>query len=47
MRHGYNVSETAYRTGYSDPNYFTKVFKKEFGCTPSEFIADIGTDAKH
>ena len=42
MRQGYNVSETAYRTGYSDPNYFTKVFKKEFGRTPSEFIADLG-----
>lgn len=40
LREGFNVSETAYRTGYSDPNYFTKVFKKEFGCTPTEYIAD-------
>lgn len=40
LRDGFNVSETAYRTGYSDPNYFTKVFKKEFGCTPTEYIAD-------
>ncbi|MDE5940695.1 MAG: response regulator [Muribaculaceae bacterium] len=39
LREGFNVSETAYRTGYSDPNYFTKVFKKEFGLTPSEFLA--------
>lgn len=40
LREGFNVSETAYRTGYSDPNYFTKVFKKEFGRTPTEFISD-------
>lgn len=41
LKQGYNDSETAYRTGYSDPNYFTKVFKKEFGITPSEFIAGL------
>lgn len=40
LRQGYNVSETAYRTGYSDPNYFTKVFKKEFGQTPTEFLSN-------
>lgn len=40
LRQGYNVSETAYRTGYSDPNYFTKVFKKEFGLTPTEFLSN-------
>ena len=39
LKSGYNVSETAYRTGYSDPNYFTKVFKKEFGVTPSEYLS--------
>lgn len=39
LKSGYNVSETAYRTGYSDPNYFTKVFKKEFGIPPKEYIA--------
>lgn len=46
MRQGYNVSETAYRTGYADPNYFTKVFKKEFSCTPSEFIASLQDSAQ-
>lgn len=39
LRQGYNVSETAYRTGYADPNYFTKVFKKEFSLTPTDFLA--------
>lgn len=35
---GYNVSETAYKTGFSDNNYFSKSFKKEMGCTPTEFV---------
>ena len=30
------VSEVAYRTGFSDPNYFTICFKKEFGESPSK-----------
>lgn len=31
------VSEIAYSVGFSDPKYFTKCFKKEFGKTPSEY----------
>jgi len=31
-----NVSEIAYRMGYSDPAYFSRVFSKHFGVTPSE-----------
>lgn len=34
----YNVSEVAYMTGFSFPNYFSKVFKKFFGCTPNELL---------
>lgn len=37
LREGYNVSETAYQTGFSNPNYFSKVFKKEFGVKPTEY----------
>lgn len=37
LRQGYNVSETAYETGFSDPNYFSKVFKKVYGIPPKEF----------
>ncbi|MEX2567604.1 MAG: ATP-binding protein, partial [Cyclobacteriaceae bacterium] len=33
-----NVSETAFRIGYSDINYFGIQFKKQFNKTPSEFI---------
>ncbi len=35
---GKNVSEASYAVGISDPNYFTKCFRKEFGITPTEFL---------
>ncbi len=38
LREGYNVSETAYRTGFSDPSYFSKAFKKQMGVSPTEYI---------
>jgi ligand-binding sensor domain-containing protein/signal transduction histidine kinase/DNA-binding response OmpR family regulator len=34
---GYNVSETTYQTGFADPNYFSKCFKKEFGVRPTDY----------
>ena len=37
LQNGYSVSETAYSIGFSDPNYFSKSFKKEFNVTPSEY----------
>jgi AraC-like DNA-binding protein len=33
-----NVSEVAERTGYADPLYFSRVFRRHFGVPPSEFI---------
>lgn len=33
---GYRVSEAAYQTGFTDPNYFTTCFRKEFGENPSK-----------
>lgn len=33
----------AERTGYTDPNYFSYVFKRHFGVSPSKFRAGSGT----
>jgi signal transduction histidine kinase/ligand-binding sensor domain-containing protein/DNA-binding NarL/FixJ family response regulator len=33
---GYNVSEAAYKTGFSDVKYFSKQFKAQFGYSPSQ-----------
>lgn len=38
---GMNVSEASFAVGISDPNYFTKCFKRQFGQTPSDFIKSI------
>jgi signal transduction histidine kinase/DNA-binding response OmpR family regulator/ligand-binding sensor domain-containing protein len=32
-----NISEIAYDVGFNDPNYFSRVFSKEFGDTPREY----------
>lgn len=32
-----NVSETAYEFGFSDPSYFSKLFKKHFGVSPTDY----------
>lgn len=34
----YSVSEAASEVGFSDPNYFTRVFRAREGISPSEFI---------
>ncbi|WP_268125286.1 alpha/beta fold hydrolase [Roseivirga pacifica] len=33
-----NIAEIAYQTGFSNPSYFSKCFKKEFGTSPSIFM---------
>ena len=32
-----NISEIAYDVGFADPNYFSRMFQKEFGKSPREF----------
>lgn len=31
------ISEITYMVGFSNPNYFSTVFKAKYGCTPSDF----------
>jgi pimeloyl-ACP methyl ester carboxylesterase/AraC-like DNA-binding protein len=38
LENNHNIAEVAYQTGYSNPSYFSKSFKREFGVTPSDFI---------
>jgi len=33
------IADIAYRVGFSDPNYFSSVFKKTFGKPPSELVS--------
>jgi AraC-like DNA-binding protein len=35
----YSVSEAAYKTGFSNPKYFSKCFQKEFGVMPSKYLS--------
>jgi DNA-binding response OmpR family regulator len=35
-----NVSEIAFKVGFSSPGYFAKCFKIQFGRTPSEYLSD-------
>ncbi len=39
-KEGVNVTETAYSFGFTNMSYFTKCFNREFGMTPSEFLAN-------
>ena len=35
----FNISEVAYKTGFSSPSHFARTFKKEMGQTPSEYLS--------
>lgn len=37
MKQGKLISEVAYKVGYNDPNYFSRVFKKEYNVSPSDY----------
>ncbi len=32
-----SISEIAFKTGFNDPKYFSRIFKKFYGLSPSEF----------
>lgn len=33
-----NISEIAYTVGYNDPKYFSRIFSKQYGASPSEYL---------
>lgn len=37
LNHEINIADVAYLSGYNDPSYFSRIFTKEMGITPSEF----------
>ena len=37
LDHEYNVSKVASMCGYDEPLYFSRVFKKHFGCSPIQY----------
>ena len=37
LKENLSILEVAQKTGFADPNYFSKVFKKEVGVSPSEY----------
>ena len=42
-----NIAEIAVSCGYSDPLYFSKVFKKQIGASPKEYIKQHMTNNNH
>ncbi len=38
-----NISEVAYAVGFNDPKYFSRIFKKQFGKSPSEYQKSLLT----
>lgn len=33
------ISDVAYQVGFNDPKYFSRIFRKFYGCSPSEYSA--------
>ena len=40
------LTEVTYRVGFLDASYFSRVFKKEYGKTPTQFLQDIKKQQK-
>lgn len=36
-----SLGEVSFRVGFQDPSYFSRVFKKEFGKSPSQFLESL------
>jgi YesN/AraC family two-component response regulator len=42
-----SISEVAYEVGYNDPKYFSKLFRGQFGKTPSEYLESLKHEGAH
>jgi signal transduction histidine kinase/DNA-binding response OmpR family regulator len=42
LREGYGSSETAYKTGFGSPAYFTKCFREVYHLTPGDYVKNLG-----
>ncbi|MCR4824904.1 MAG: helix-turn-helix domain-containing protein [Bacteroidales bacterium] len=42
---GRTMAEISYAVGFNDPHYFSRIFKKEIGITPTEFRAGLQQEA--
>jgi signal transduction histidine kinase/ligand-binding sensor domain-containing protein/DNA-binding response OmpR family regulator len=36
-----NISEIAFQTGFNDPKYFSRIFRKVFGVSPSDYLKNM------
>lgn len=41
LQEGYSVKETSINVGYSDPLYFSRLFKKHYGMSPNTFKKSV------
>ena len=41
LKEGYSSSETAYKSGFGSPAYFTKCFREVYGMTPGEYVISL------